>query len=153
MSAATLIKRFGSKRGLLIALSQRWVDSIDSDPPVDADESPLAALHRFSVGSYIASDNADDAPNHLSSLSMDLGDPELTRLLALGWQRNRSQLEHLITRAVDAGDLPHAPDPGVAARTMFALLEGTFLGWTVEPHGSLIDILDTEFHRLTESWT
>lgn len=153
MSAATLVKRFGSKRGLLIALSQRWADSIDLDPPVHADESPLATLHRLSVGSYIASDNADQAPNHVSSLAMDLGDPELTRLLALGWHRNRSQLEQLIARAAEAGELPRAPDPGVAARTLFALLEGTFLGWTVEPHGSLIDILDTEFHSLTESWT
>lgn len=153
VSAATLVKRFGSKRGLLIASSQRWVDSIDPEPLATPDETPLSALHRLSVTSYIGNDNPDEAPNHVSSLAMDLGDPELTRLLALGWQRKRDQLAQLIARAVDAGDLPHAPDPDAAARTLFALLEGTFLGWTVEPHGSLIDILDAEFDRLIRSWT
>lgn len=153
VSAATLVKRFGSKRGLLIASSQRWADSIDPDPAVEPDETPLEALHRLSVGPYIDNDNPDDAPNHVSSLAVDLGDPELTRLLALGWQRKRDQLGRLIARAVEAGDLARAPDPDVAARTLFALLEGTFLGWTVEPHGALITTLDSEFHRLTRSWT
>lgn len=153
VSAATLVKRFGSKRGLLIASSQRWIDSIDVDPAPLPGETPLATLYRLSVRPYIDHSRPDDAANHVSSLAADLGDPELTRLLALGWQRKRSQLGLLISRARDAGDLPGAPAPAAAARTLFALLEGSFLAWTVDPSGSLLSILDTEFGNLTSTWT
>jgi AcrR family transcriptional regulator len=153
VSAATLVKRFGSKRGLLIASSQRWIDSIEPEPASSPGESPLATLHRLSVRSYIDHSQPDDAALHVSSLAADLGDPELTRLLALGWARKRSQLERLIRRAIDAGELRNAPAPAMAARTLFALLEGSFLGWTVDPSGSLLSILDTEFDNLIASWT
>jgi AcrR family transcriptional regulator len=153
VSAPTLVKRFGSKRGLLIASSQRWVDSIDLDDIGGPDEPILTTLHRLSVESYTDSDDADRAGNHVSSLSMDLGDPTLTRLLAVGWDKKRQQLEAVIHRAVADGELRTAPHPSAAARTLFALLEGTFLGWTVEPHGSLIDSLDDEFNRLITTWT
>jgi AcrR family transcriptional regulator len=152
VSAATLVKRFGSKRGLLIALSQRWVDSIDPEPPTVPGEPALRALHRMSVGSYVDHDNSNNAGNHVASLAMDLGDPELTRLLAVGWAKQRTQLEKVIARGVEDGLLPRAPHPVAAARTLFALLEGTFLGWTVEPRGSLIDILDSEFDQLVNTW-
>ncbi|PXW35233.1 UNVERIFIED_CONTAM: TetR family transcriptional regulator [Williamsia faeni] len=153
VSAATLVKRFGSKRGLLIASSQRWIDSIDPDPGSLPGETPLATLRRLSVRSYTDHSRPDDAANHVSSLAADLGDPELTRLLALGWHRKRSQLERLISRAIDAGELPNAPTPATAARTLFSLLEGSFLGWTVDPDGALLSILDTEFDNLIASWT
>ena len=152
VSAATLVKRFGSKRGLLIAASQRWVASIDIDPAPLPGETPLATLHRLSVRSYIDHSRPDDAANHVSSLAADLGDRELTRLLALGWQRKRTQLELLIARAIEAGELPRAPDPTAAARTLFALLEGSFLGWTIDPRIPLVSILDTEFDNLTSAW-
>jgi AcrR family transcriptional regulator len=153
VSAATLVKRFGSKRALLIASSQRWVDSINPDLPDDLGEPTLTALRRLSVGSYVDSDNRDNAANHVSSLAMDLGDPELTQLLAVGWAKQRAQLENAIARAVDEGLLPSAPRPLAASRTLFALLEGTFLGWTVEPRGSLINILGNEFDQLITTWT
>ena len=152
VSAATFVKRFGSKRGLLIASSQRWVDAIDLDDVGRPGEPILAALRRLSVESYTDSDDPDQAGNHVSSLAMDLGDPELTRLLAAGWDKKRRQLQAVIARAVDSGELPGAPLPPAAARTLFALLEGTFLGWTVQPHGSLIDALGDEFDRLVTTW-
>ena len=153
VSAATFVKRFGSKRGLLIASSQRWVDAIDLDDIGGPDEPVLAALHRLSVESYTDSDDPDRAGNHVSSLAMDLGDPELTRLLAAGWDKKRRQLQTVIARAVDSGELSGAPPPPTAARTLFALLEGTFLGWTVQPQGSLVDALEDEFDRLITTWT
>ncbi|PYE20263.1 TetR family transcriptional regulator [Williamsia limnetica] len=152
VSAPTLVKRFGSKRAVLIASSQRWVDSIEVDPPVDARESALDALRRLSVGSYADSDQIEHAAGHVSSLAMDLGDPELTRLLALGWERKRQQLAGAISRVIDAGELPRTLEATAAARTLFALLEGTFLAWTVAPDGSLTKILDDEFDRLTTTW-
>jgi AcrR family transcriptional regulator len=152
VSAPTLVKRFGGKRDLLIASSQRWVDSIDETPSVEAGEGALDALRRHSVGSYADSDQIANAANHVSSLAMDLGDPELTRLLALGWDRKRRQLTSVIARGIETGAFPGTLEPTAAARTLFALLEGTFLAWTVEPHGSLTPILDDEFDRLTTTW-
>lgn len=152
VSAPTLVKRFGSKRAVLLASSRRWVDSIDETPHFGAGEGALDALRRLSVGSYADSDQISNAANHVSSLAMDLGDPELTRLLGLGWERKRRQLAGVVARGIDAGEFPRTLEPAVVARTLFALLEGTFLAWTVQPHGSLTAILDDEFERLTTTW-
>ena len=75
---ATLIKRFGSRRGLLIALSRRWVDSIPTAPTTeDAHRELLTWIESLSTSDT----TGDQMLTRLDMLVEDLRDPELRVLL------------------------------------------------------------------------
>lgn len=121
---ATLIKRFGSRRGLLVALSERWVNNIPSEPTSgDAHQELLAWVHSASSSDV----TGDQMLTRIDMLVEDLRDPELRALLHMGWQRNIDHLTALIDRARQAGQMR----PGLSSVTIAHLLLDT-------AHGSLL---------------
>ncbi len=76
----TLVQRFGSKRGLLVALAARSVH----DPAALYERaraghaSALAALEAFAVGTMSDMSTPERYANHLAFLCMDLTDPSCT---------------------------------------------------------------------------
>ncbi|HXH79325.1 hypothetical protein [Nocardioides sp.] len=132
---ATLIKRFGSRRGLLVALSQRWVSSIPSKPTSDDAHQELLAW----VDSTCASEVAEDQMlTRIDMLVEDLRDPELRALLHDGWQRNIDYLTGLVNRARQDGQMRE----GISSVTIAHLLLDT-------AHGSLLRAAVTPGRRDT----
>lgn len=127
---ATLIKRFGSRRGLLVALSRRWVDTIPTAPTTQDAHRELQAW----IGSLSTSDTTEDQMlTRLDMLLEDLRDPELRALLHHGWQRNLAYLTALIDHARHDGRMRGGPSSETIARLLLDTAHGSLLRTAVAP--------------------
>lgn len=155
VSAATLIKRFGSKEGLFLRLSQRWVASLDGllQDSAAAYVSPLARLRAVALHSYPDLDHPATASKQLAALAVDLQNDDMRELLHDGWGHVRRHLERHAADAVSAGELAGSPPPEQLARIIFTAMEGGCLSWSVHPEGSLVARLGDDLDALLEPWT
>ncbi|GAA1267816.1 TetR/AcrR family transcriptional regulator [Saccharothrix xinjiangensis] len=149
VSVGTVAQRFGSKNGLLQALTRqtsaeqvaRMRAAADVPDPV---EGLRAALLTWLAGMT----DPDEAHNHLAQLGVDLIDPELRALLADLYEATGRTVLELTRRA----DLPRAPSPERAARVLTALLYGVSMDWSVRPRGALADRLVEDLDAVLDSW-
>ena len=132
--AATLIKRFGSRRGLLIALSQRWINALPTEPTTD---DPYQELLAWIDSWGTKSTSRGQTLTRLDMLVEDLRDPELRDLLDRGWNQNLAYLSALIDHARRDGQMT----PGVCsdqfARLLLDTAHGSLLRAAVAPAGSV----------------
>ncbi|MDQ2844891.1 MAG: TetR/AcrR family transcriptional regulator [Actinomycetota bacterium] len=155
VSAATYIKRFGSKKALLVEMNRRWLESIDGDlaDAVATGGTPLERLRAAALWGVQDMDDAGTAGRQLVALAKDLQDDDLRAQLADGLARIRAVLETLVSQAVSAGYLPAAPPPPQAADLLSALLEGTKITWSVAPTGSLIARVGRDIDTVLRDWS
>ena len=137
LSPATLIQRFGSKRGLLLAIAESgskdpgpWVARLRERYP-----SPLAALREFLVGFTRMASTPDEMANHLAFLQMDLTDPDLRRLALAVWVWNERAVTGLLRDAVAEGELGPL-DAKALAPVLLTVAQGSLLAWVVHREGS-----------------
>ena len=140
VSAATLIKRFGSKQQLFLALNRRWVDSII--PGLEAAQAgcrtPLARLRAAALWGFDDLDSPANTANQLATLALDLQDDAMRDLLAEGWLIFEHHLTELADAAIEAGELSRDRPAAQIARILLATCEGTRITWCVRPVGSLV---------------
>lgn len=138
LAPATLIQRFGSKRGMLLAAlgrgvadAGRRVSEIRAQQP-----SPVAAL--VAVATDVARQGSTPAAvaNHLAFLQGELDDPEVHRLALDRSRRVVAGYRGLIGEAVAAGELVGA-DPGRLARSVHAAVSGSLGEWAVHREGAV----------------
>jgi len=141
VSAATLIKRFGSRQQLFAELDRRWVASIE--PGLLAAEagcrSPLERLRAAALWGFDGLDSPANTANELAALALDLQDDTMRGLLADGWLIIEEHLTRLAVEAIEAGELGSVLPAGQVARILLAAAEGTRLTWCVRPVGSLVE--------------
>ncbi|MEV0042401.1 TetR/AcrR family transcriptional regulator [Nocardia rhamnosiphila] len=152
VAPATLIKRFGSRSQMIIAVSERWLASIEPGMasamrPYDDPVERLVAGALWDTSTF---DHAYRASSQLSAFAEDLRDPALRTLLAQGWEREI----HILESAVEAArvQLPSAPDGRKAARMLRALVAGVHLSWSLAPVGSLVDDARDQVTSLVGLW-
>lgn len=140
---AGLIKRFGSKSGLLRALTERWIALIPRDSPTDG-ESPVAILEEYVAREFGAS-SVGGAIYALSEVLKELQDPELAALLARGWELQARRLGQLL----EAMDLPRLKDSAVGGTLLLDALHGGLFRSAADPDQNwpLITL-----KRFTEMW-
>ncbi|MGI9157431.1 MAG: TetR/AcrR family transcriptional regulator [Marmoricola sp.] len=155
VSAATLIKRFGSKERLFLRLSQRWVASLDPllDKAAAPHASPLARVRAVALHSYDDLDRPETAAHQLAALAIDLQDDEMRGWLHVGWGHVQRHLARHISDAITAGELSGCPPPQQLARIIVGAMEGGCLIWSVHPEGSLVARLADDLHALLHAWT
>lgn len=154
VSAATLIKRFGSKEELLLRLSRRWVGTMDDRlrEVAAARRSPLDRFRAVALHSYFDLDHAETAPVQLAALAIDLQHDERRRLLDVGWGHVRRHLARHAADAVTAGELREDVPPRQLARLVQAAMEGGALAWSVRPQGSLVRRLRADLDLILAGW-
>lgn len=118
ISAAGLIKRFGSKERLLHALTRRWIDTVPS-APVDP-EHALDELRAYGRANF-ATASSSAAITGLGELMRDLWSPEAVALLREGWDKQARYIESLLARLSLRADLDHR----AAALTVLDALHGS----------------------------
>lgn len=140
LHSATLIKRFGSRHGLLIALSRRWVESIPIGPTRnDCYRELLGWIDSLST-------HGSSQAQLLARLDMvieDLRDPELRDLLHQGWQQNVRYLSALIDGAQRNGQIPTATPAFLVARLLLDSAHGSLLRAAVTPSPTEVDPAQT----------
>src|SRR2546423_12577864 len=149
VSPATLMQRFGSKRGLLLAFAA-------SGPQMLGDEftrirakyrSPIAAV--FGLADCVAAmaHTPETLSNSLAFLQMDLVDPDFHKH-ALAHSRGMvAGIRGLLDEAVAAGELQRC-DTARLARAVQGLIGGSLLQWSIDREGKAADRLREDLDSL-----
>ena len=149
MSPAALVKRFGSKRGLLLAVVTTWVATIP-DASLDGIGDPLDVLEAQLRDDFVGLEAATSTA-HLGLLLAELADPEIRSLVREGWRRQQAVYTALLSAAQRQGAL-RGPAPERAGAMVMALAQGVALRWSVEPDGALPDAQTAALDILLEGW-
>ncbi len=138
VTAGLLVQRFGSKRDLLLALSERFSGGAGEmfAELRRGHRSPLATLRAYSdCMAHLASSPAALARN-FAYLQIDLTDPEFRKHLATQARATRTELQQLIREAIDAGELSSSANPRQLARTVEAVVAGSMMSWAYYQEGT-----------------
>ena len=154
VAVGTLVQRFGSKHGLLVAMTRAAIDGMRNGMAVSvaATDDPVEAVANALVRAYAPLDDPGTAVNNLAQLAVDLADPELRGLMADFYAAAEDGLCPLLERAVATGALPGAPPAPVAARSLAAVADGTAVHWSARPAGGLCDRLRADLTAILDGW-
>lgn len=146
VSVGTVAQRFGSKHGLLKALSRTGIEQITQqvNAAAAASPDPIAAVRAAILDVYRGLDDPSTAVNNLGQLAADLADPDLRALLGEFY----SVLENSLVPLLRAAGLPAA-----RARLLVSLANGTAIDWSVRPKGSLTDRLAEDLDIVLNGWS
>jgi len=138
LTAGALVQRFGSKRGLLLALMREaaagaggMVTGLRAAHP-----SPLAALRAYADCMARMGESPAMLAHHLAYLQIDLTDPDLRRHLRTMARATRDALEALLAEAIAAGELARATDTAALARAVQVTLSGSLMTWAHYQEGT-----------------
>lgn len=136
LAPATLVQRFGSKRGLLLALSSLSAGSMDAcfDAVRAAHASPLEALLSAATEMARFSTTPEELANSLAYLQIDLSDEDFHKHILIGSRAMQRGYRALLDDAVAAGELKRC-DTDALARAVEAMAGGSLIGWAIHRKG------------------
>ncbi len=146
----TLVQRFGSKRGLLLAVAEQSAKDADVLPGrVRAEhESALGALAALIVEPMDLMATPETFANHLAFLCIDLTDPQFHEHALAIHQAQARAIESLLTESLLAGELRAGTDIAALARSVQALTAGAGLMWALDRQGTLTQRLRQELRNV-----
>jgi len=152
VSPATLMQRFGSKRGLLLAFAA--AGSSDVSRQLEAirtqHASPLAAVYGVARCMAAMADTPETLANSLAFLQMDLVDPDFHQHAVVHSRGMLAGIKALLDEAVAEGEL--APtDTTRLARAVQAMIGGSLLQWAIDREGRVADRLSEDLEALMNS--
>ena len=138
LAPATLVQRYGSKRGLLLAFAGKSAE-IAAQPFTDAREArsnPLDALLLALKTMALHVDTPEELSNNLAFLQMDLDDPEFHKHALAHARTVRREIASLLDEAIDEKILLPC-DTRRLARAVHAAYNGALVTWAIEREGTL----------------
>jgi AcrR family transcriptional regulator len=137
VTAGLLVQRFGSKRDLLLSLSERFSGGTAEmfTELRKGHRSPLAVLRAYSDCMAHMASNPSTFARNFAYLQIDLTDPDFRKHLARHAKATRDELERLIREAVEAKELVSSTNPRQLARTIEAVVGGSMLSWAFYQEG------------------
>ena len=146
---ATLIQRFGTKRGLLLAACRTAPGNL---PKAFAaararHKSPLKALIELYADCTAFAPTPEAMANGLAYLQIDLTDPEFHAITLAQFRALRDETRMLLDEAVDAGEI-RLCNTAELARLIQHLNSGAMLAWAVYREGSVASWVRSELETL-----
>jgi AcrR family transcriptional regulator len=154
LAPATLVQRFGTKRGLLLATTIRgWQSIVDTlSRERDARESPLQAL-LAALAELTADVRTREAlANGLAALHIDLSDPEFHAHAVTGATRMRDRIADLLSDAISAGELIGEADPEQLAGAILTTYNGALITWAMYGEGAVDEYVRSQLEFLLGAW-
>jgi AcrR family transcriptional regulator len=153
LAPATLVQRFGSKRGLLLALARQGSAATSQEYAAlrERNPSPLAALYAVADCMAGMAPSPEELANHLAFLHIDLTDPDFHRLALAQSQAARAEIQSFLDDAVKAKELA-ACDTARLARAVQVTLGGGLIAWAIERQGTAAEWLREDLHTLLEPY-
>jgi len=141
LTAGALVQRFGSKRGLLLALSERFAHSAgDMFAGLRAAyHSPLEALYGYGECMAQMGDTPEELAHHLSWLQQDLTDPDFRRFTVMHARASRRELRRIVADAVRAAELMKDVNASALARAIEVTVTGSLMTWAIHQKGRATD--------------
>jgi AcrR family transcriptional regulator len=141
LAPATLVQRFGSKRGLMLAAARRGTDWAGRFAAARAAAATrVEALIAGLVEATAAVRSPESMANGIAFLQIDLSDDEFHAEALAGAKAMQQEIAALLREAVDAGELAGA-DPGVLADTVATTYNGALITWAIHREGEIGDWL------------
>jgi AcrR family transcriptional regulator len=142
VSPATLVQRFGSKRGLLLAFASAGSSTLgdEFDQIRRKHRSPVAAIYATAECMAAMAVTPETLSNSLAFLQIDLTDPDFHKHALAHSRATRAEIKKLLDEAVVADELVSC-DTGRLAGAVQALMGGSLLQWAIDRDG-------TAAHRL-----
>jgi AcrR family transcriptional regulator len=149
LAPSTLLQRFQSKRGLLLAINSRASDSAGSSlrEATKRHRSPLRALLAGLVDTSARVASPETMANHLAFLQIDLSEPEFHQLALAYTTAVREEIKRLLDAAVEAGEL-EATDTSRLAHGVQTTYNGAMITWAIYRKGRLDTWLRRELDTL-----
>jgi AcrR family transcriptional regulator len=150
---ATLIQRFGTKRGLLLAMCSTAPASM---PQVFAaarakHKSPLKALIELYVDGTSFAPTPEAMANGLAYLQIDLTDPDFHTITLAQFHAIRDETKKLLDEAVAARELRKC-DTSELARLIQHVNGGAMLAWAVYRQGPVASWVRRELEALLQPY-
>ena len=139
LAPATLVQRFGSKHGLLLALAEQSAKDATAQAQQDwrAHGSVLAALAAFATTATDPLATPERFANHLAFLCLDLTDPQLHEHALAVHQAHGQVIGTLLAAALAGGELRPGTDVPALTAAVQAAIDGTGLSWALDRRGGL----------------
>jgi AcrR family transcriptional regulator len=136
LAPATLLQRFGSKRGLLLAIVGQGASGVHEEfARIRAMyRSPLRVLQGVARCMARMAKTPEALANHLAFLEMDLADRDFHRLALAHARQFQLEIRALLEEAVRAGELCKCPAAKLAT-AVHAMIGGSLLGWAIYREG------------------
>jgi AcrR family transcriptional regulator len=149
VSPATLVQRFGSKRGLLLAFAASGPEGLASefDRIRDAHRSALGAVYGVADCMAAMAVSPQTMSNSLAFLQMDLVDPDFHKHALAHSKAMHAEIKRLLDDAVTEGALQRC-DTGRLARAVQGLIGGSLLQWAIDRDGKAADRLREDLDSL-----
>jgi AcrR family transcriptional regulator len=137
LSPATLVQRFGSKRGLLLALAKSGTEGVDACfAAIRAEHSrPLDALLAAATHMARMATSPEELANGLAFLQLDLQDKDFHALALENSRGIHAGYAALIDEAVAEGELSPC-DTKALARAVGAISGGSLIAWAIHRQGT-----------------
>jgi AcrR family transcriptional regulator len=135
---ATLIQRFGSKRGLLLAACRTAPSAVPQQFAAAREKyhSPLKTLIELYVECSGFASTPESMANGLAYLQIDLSDPEFHAITLAQFAAIRRETKKLLDHAIAARELKGC-DTAELSRLVQQVNGGAMLDWAVYRKGSL----------------
>jgi AcrR family transcriptional regulator len=149
-----LVQRFGSKRALLVALSERFAGSAS---PVFAElraahRAPLATLRAYAACMADLAPTPEALLRNLAYLQGDLADEVLRGHLVENARATRREIEALLAAATAAGELRREVDIRTLARTVETVIGGSLMCWATYREGRAVDWIRRDLEVVLTPW-
>ena len=150
LTAGALVQRFGSKRGLLLALMETFAEmtGVMFDELRAAHASPLAAVRAYARHFARMGESPDSLAQSLAYLQNDLTDPDFYVHMLRQAREARSALRGLLAEAVAAGELARDTDPDVLARGVQVVVSGSLMTWAIFREGKATEWVRDDLETL-----
>jgi AcrR family transcriptional regulator len=149
-----LVQRFGSKRALLVALSERFAGS--AGPTFAglraAHRGPLATLRAYAACMADLAPTPEALLRNLAYLQGDLADGVLRGHLVENARGARREMEELLEAAVAAGELRRGVDVRSLARTVETVISGSLMSWATYREGKAVDWIRRDLEAVLAPW-
>jgi len=131
VTAGALAQRFGSKRALLLALSEKAAASAGDfiRGLTEQHSSPLAAVRAYADCMAQMAQSPAALARSLGYLQIDLADPEFRQHLEVQARATYAVLVELLERAITAKELRRGTDARALARAFEVAISGSMLVW------------------------
>ncbi|KRF34437.1 TetR/AcrR family transcriptional regulator [Nocardioides sp. Soil805] len=130
VTPAAVVKRFGSKRGLLVAVATKWVRDLPEYAPASVDD-PLGHVREWASEWLAATGEPDRTVGHLTLLLDEIVDDDTRSLLGRGRQSQAAYLRSALRDAHNRGQLLEEPPEDTAERWL-DVLAGAVIASAIE---------------------
>ncbi|TCC55862.1 TetR/AcrR family transcriptional regulator [Kribbella pittospori] len=146
LAAPTLVQRFGSKRGLLLASAARSPVMVlrAVEESQARNTSPLATLRDFALTAVAHIKHREELGNGLGFVQLDVADPEFREHALAHSAAIVDSCARLYRAAQEAGELRPDADVLALARHTLVCFNGALQVWAVTGWGSLTEFLSEQ---------